>query len=256
MVGIVFFSGIEPISLYFFFAIFIASVVRGLSGMGASATILLLLSLVYPPALIIQVNFALEITASLFLLLISFKGIDSKFILKITPGFLLFTPVGLALIHEIDFELARIIFSTSTIIFALILIRNKSVFKNDKKIVVNVILILGSFMAGFMNGFASMGGIAIIFILLLTSTNSEKIRSTLIVWILFVTIYGLGIELYYDRISDQFYSLYFSALPFLFLGNYVGYVLFKKLNLKAYRKFVLIFLLLLAAMNLSSILFF
>ena len=143
--------------LFFCSVILFASLVRGFSGFGFSASSVSLLSFILPPKEIVPIILLLEIIASFFMIPSIWNKINWKFVLFLLVGVLFGTPLGIHLLSVLQPKLTHLIISITVLIFAFLLLRgykNRDLNHNLSKFFVGVI-------AGTVNGFGTLAGLPI-----------------------------------------------------------------------------------------------
>ena len=109
--------------LFFCSVILFASLVRGFSGFGFSASSVSLLSFILPPKEIVPIILLLEIIASFFMIPSIWNKINWKFVLFLLLGVLFGTPLGIHLLSVLQPKLTHLIISITVLIFAFLLLR-------------------------------------------------------------------------------------------------------------------------------------
>ena len=236
---------------YAIVVIFIASIIRGFAGFGLSAVMMLSLSAVYIPSEIIILNYLLEVSLSLYLLRQALKDVDWQFIFCIIPGTVIFIPIGLYLLQTIDIFYARLIFSSYAVIIALGLLKVNTVKAN---LIIPIRLVTGV-IAGLLNGFSSMGGLFASLANIFTGQSANKMKNTMILYLLFVDTYALTIQFKKGTLTAEYFYLWLYALPIAIIGAFLGAKIFQKIGKRIYKSFVLYFIVFISLANLSLLLF-
>ena len=235
--------------LFFCSVILFASLVRGFSGFGFSASSVSLLSFILPPIEIVPIILLLEIIASFFMIPSIWNKINWKFVLFLLLGVLFGTPLGIHLLSVLQPKLTHLIISITVLIFAFLLLRgykNRDINHNLSKFFVGVI-------AGTVNGFGTLAGLPIALYFLIIAAEPAVIRASLAALFFFTDFYALLLA-YFKDILD--YKIFYRTLPLILvvpIGVYIGTKLFTGSSKENYKKYVLYFLILVSIFGIIRI---
>ena len=235
--------------LFFCSVILFASLVRGFSGFGFSASSVSLLSFILPPKEIVPIILLLEIIASFFMIPSIWNKINWKFVLFLLVGVLFGTPLGIHLLSVLQPKLTHLIISITVLIFAFLLLRgykNRDINHNLSKFFVGVI-------AGTVNGFGTLAGLPIALYFLIIAAEPAVIRASLAALFFFTDFYALLLA-YFKDILD--YKIIYRTLPLILvipIGVYMGTKLFTGSSKENYKKYVLYFLILVSIFGIIRI---
>ena len=235
--------------LFFCSVILFASLVRGFSGFGFSASSVSLLSFILPPKEIVPIILLLEIIASFFMIPSIWNKINWKFVLFLLLGVLFGTPLGIHLLSVLQPKLTHLIISITVLIFAFLLLRgykNRDINHNLSKFFVGVI-------AGTVNGFGTLAGLPIALYFLIIAAEPAVIRASLAALFFFTDFYALLLA-YFKDILD--YKIIHRTLPLILvipIGVYMGTKLFTGSSKENYKKYVLYFLILVSIFGIIRI---
>ena len=235
--------------LFFCSVILFASLVRGFSGFGFSASSVSLLSFILPPIEIVPIILLLEIIASFFMIPSIWNKINWKFVLFLLLGVLFGTPLGIHLLSVLQPKLTHLIISITVLIFAFLLLRgykNRDINHNLSKFFVGVI-------AGTVNGFGTLAGLPIALYFLIIAAEPAVIRASLAALFFFTDFYALLLA-YFKDILD--YKIIYRTLPLILvipIGVYIGTKLFTGSSKENYKKYVLYFLILVSIFGIIRI---
>ena len=95
-----------------------ASIVRGFSGFGFSASSVSLLSFILPAKEIVPIILLLEIIASFLMIPSIWKKINWKFVVYLLLGVALGTPYGVYLLSKLEQNITHFIISATVLVFA------------------------------------------------------------------------------------------------------------------------------------------
>ena len=235
--------GLSPIiSIYAILCIFVSAVIRGYSGFGFSALTVSSLSFVLPPIEIIPLVFLLEIAASINMLPMVWKEVDWKILKWLILGNVVGTPFGIFLLVNINQEIIRFTISILVFFSCILLLRQ---FKFSSNLGKSWTLGVGSF-SGVVNGSTGVGGLPIAIFFLSASGGATLTRASLVAYLFFSDIYASLISGTQHIISLELFSRTLIFLVPMTIGIFIGHKKFVKTTQKSFRKFVLIFLVILS----------
>ena len=228
-------------------AVFLAGIVRGYTGFGFSALVMLSLALFLPPALIMPILVLLEIAASIHMLPGVWRQVDRRILGWLMLGTVIGVPPGVFLLATLPADQMRLVISVLVLLVTIILWRGfRLPTRGGWK------LVLGTGLAsGAIAGSAGMGGLVAVVMFLSISAAVEVVRATMVAFLMLQGIYTLGVAGAYDLVNAQvFLAAVALALP-LFAGVVVGHRIFQVTTAGTFRRFVL---LILAVLSVTGIL--
>lgn len=226
--------------------LFIASLIRGLTGFGFSAILVTGLSLIIPPSQTVVLALLLEIVASIHLLPRAWKNIDWVLLGALGSGILVGTPIGMSLLAWTQPDTMRFIISCTVLVFALLIYKGFS-YRGPRTFPVHGGLGLVS---GVCNGTAALGGLPIVTFLLSTDAQVASTRATLIAAFFATDIYALIFAGGHGIITTETIVFAVTALPILIIGVSLGQRMFNVASPDFFKKVALI---LLFALSLTGI---
>ncbi len=235
--------------IFFCSVILLASLVRGFSGFGFSASSVSLLSFILPPKEIVPIILLLEIIASFFMIPSIWKKINWKFVLYLLLGVLVGTPFGVRLLSILDPNITHLIISLTVIVFAFLLLKgykNKNLNHNLSKFFIGGV-------AGAVNGFGTLAGLPIALYLLIIAAEPAVIRASLAALFFFTDFYALLLA-YFGNILN--FTVLFRTLPLILIvpiGVTLGTKLFTESSKENYKKYVLYFLIIVSIFGLIRV---
>ena len=228
--------------IFFCSVILLASLVRGFSGFGFSASSVSLLSFILPPKEIVPIILLLEIIASFFMIPSIWKKINWKFVFYLLLGVILGTPIGINLLSILDPKFAHLIIASTVLIFAILLLKG---YKNTK-LNHNVSKFFVGSVAGTVNGFGTLAGLPIALYLLIISAEPAVIRASLAALFFFTDFYALILAYFKDILN---LTVIYRTLPLILvvpIGVALGTKLFTDSSKESYKKYVLYFLIIIS----------
>ncbi|MHA1600576.1 MAG: TSUP family transporter [Alphaproteobacteria bacterium] len=231
---------------YAVLVVFVAAVVRGYSGFGASAIMVTGLGLVLPPAEVVPIALLLEIAASLGLLTQVWSAVDWRLMGWLSAGAVLGMPLGMALLVHLPADSMRVLISI-LVLAASLLIWFGYRFRGQP----GGAHIFGTgIVSGLANGIAAIGGLPVVLFLLSAATGAAVSRATLIVYLMLGDIYGTGVAAANDLVTSHVaLRAALFAIP-LIAGVAIGNRQFLKASPESFRRFTLLLLITLASLGL------
>ena len=237
-----------PQLVYVLSIVFIAGVVRGLSGFGFSALCFFALAPIFSAQTIVPLMFAMEAMASLHLLPKVWRQIPWRWVIILCLGSMIGTPLGVIALQYWQSDLVRGLAGGGVLIACVALWRQWHF--NAAQLL--VWLIMAGMISGFVNGLASIGGLVVAVYMMSSNMPLIAMRAGLILFFLIVDIYGLFWLNGHDLVSPNLPSLLLVMMPVLLVGNQIGYLLFDRIDAGLMRKFTLVLLSSLATIALVS----
>ena len=231
---------------FFCSVILFASIVRGFSGFGFSASSVSLLSFILPAKEIVPIILLLEIIASFLMIPSIWKKINWKFVVYLLLGVALGTPYGVYLLSKLEQNITHFIISFTVLVFAGLLL---SGYKNTK-LNLNISKFFVGTVAGIVNGFGTLAGLPIALYFLIIAAEPAVIRASLAALFFFTDFYAL-ILAYFNNILK--YEVLYRTLALIFIvpiGVSIGTKFFKESSKESYKKYVLYFLIIISIFGL------
>ena len=231
---------------FFCSVILFASIVRGFSGFGFSASSVSLLSFILPAKEIVPIILLLEIIASFLMIPSIWKKINWKFVVYLLLGVALGTPYGVYLLSKLEQNITHFIISATVLVFAGLLL---SGYKNTK-LNLNISKFFVGTVAGIVNGFGTLAGLPIALYFLIIAAEPAVIRASLAALFFFTDFYAL-ILAYFNNILK--FEVLYRTLALIFIvpiGVSIGTKFFKESSKESYKKYVLYFLIIISIIGL------
>lgn len=230
-------------------AIFLAAIVRGFSGFGFSLLSITAISLILPVAQIVPSIFLLEVAASINLIPGIWREIHWRSLAWLMVGYVIGLPFGTyALIHapEAPTQIVLGIFVIST---AILMLRG---FRLQRTPAAPATTATGV-ASGVLNGAFGIGGPPVVLFYLSTPGAAAMGRASIIFFFLFTDLLGLAYYATQDGIvTARSFVQAVLWLPALLIGVWIGAHGFKRMNQEAFRRWVLVILIALAALGIGK----
>lgn len=227
---------------YVLTAVLLAGVVRGYSGFGFSALVMLSGSLVVAPARLLPVVLMLEIAASACMIPATLEAVDWRRLAWLLAGIAVSTPAGVYLLATLPEDVTRLVVSGLVLAAAIAIAAGLSLpDRGGRALPVSTGLV-----AGGANGAAGVGGLVVVAMLLSTRVAVATTRATLVALIFATDVLAVGAATWQGLVGPSTLLAFgVLALP-LVAGIALGGRLFLGTTPARFRRFVLGVLILLA----------
>lgn len=209
---------------YLALVVFIAGMVKGLTGFGFSALCFFALAPILSPLAIVPLMFALESAASLHLVRRVWSHVPRRWLAFLLAGSVVGIPLGVWLLNYWSADLVRTITGVVVLIASLLLLSGTRLFKRQSDGLLACIGVL----AGIANGMASIGGLIVAVYSLSARLPLVQMRAGLIVFFLAIDVYGLMWFSGHGLLGLDTLYLLLVALPIMLIGNRIGFGYFDK----------------------------
>jgi uncharacterized membrane protein YfcA len=229
-------------------AILLAAIVRGFSGFGFSLLSVTAISLVLPVAEIVPSIFLLEIAASINLIPGIWREIHWGSLRWLMVGYVIGLPLGgYALIHA-PAEPTQIVLGVFVIGTAVLMLRGFHLAKTPGPGAST-----GAGVAsGVLNGAFGIGGPPVVLFYFSTPGAAAIGRASVIFFFLFTDLLGVGYFSTQGIVTAQTFVQSIAWLPALLIGVWIGVHGFRRMNQDAFRRWVLVILIALAALGIAK----
>ncbi|TXL61620.1 sulfite exporter TauE/SafE family protein [Cerasibacillus terrae] len=223
--------------LLFIVIILVASILQTSTGFGFSILATPFLLLLFEPLEAIQMNLALSLVISLALITKIKQDIDTDILKRFIIGSIVGLPLGIITFLLIDIKQLKLGISIIILLLTLLLMAHFRIQSSKKR----------DFSVGGISGLLTtsigMPGPPLLLYFSGTETKKEKLRGTTLAFYLFIYLVSLIIHVIFVGTNHKVWISSGVALPLVLIGLYVGQLLFKKMNQKAFRIFTYILLL-------------
>ncbi|WP_017378849.1 sulfite exporter TauE/SafE family protein [Paenisporosarcina sp. TG-14] len=221
----------------FIFIILVASILQTSTGFGFSILATPFLLLLFKPMEAIQINLILSLVIS-FALIIKIKkdidyGILKRFIIGSSSGL----PIGIMIFLVLDLKNLMLGISLIILGLTLLLILKFRITQTRRKDIV-----VGG-LSGMLTSSIGMPGPPLLLYFSGTDTEKSKLRGTTLAFYLFIYLMSLIIQVIFTGTNKTVWISSMYALPVVFIGLFLGQILFKSINQNFFRIFTYIILL-------------
>lgn len=210
--------------LYLGLVVFIAGIVRGLTGFGFSALCFFALAPILSPLAIVPLMFALESAASLHLIRRVWSDVPRRWLAFLLLGSAIGIPAGVWLLRYLSADIVRSTTGMVVLAACILLLTGVQLFRRPN----DVVLASVGLLAGIANGMASIGGLVVAVYSLSARLPLIQMRAGLIVFFLIIDVYGLAWFSGHGLLSLDIIYLMAISLPIMLLGNRLGFSFFDK----------------------------
>lgn len=226
------------ISVYLCTVVFLAGIVRGATGFGFSLIMIVMLTLVFPPAVVAPAILLWEILASVGHLPFVYRQVDWKALRWLSLGVLIGTPAGVLFLVHMPIVPMKIFINATVLLLTIPLLMGLRPSKTPSSAATTGV---GLF-AGIINGASANGGPPVILFFLSGPAGVAVSRASLIAFFLFTDVWA--ILLYWQQGLVSWGTVHFSVLFLipLALGIWLGSKCFSRMSEQLLRKVVLVLL--------------
>jgi len=230
-------SGCFMVIIAFIITVLVASILQTSTGFGFSIMATPFLLLIFEPTEAIQINLILSLIISIALIMKIRRDIDFGILIRFVVGSVTGLPIGIMLFLLIDINRLKMVVSLIILVLTITLILKFRINQNKKR---------DFFVGGLSGAFTTsigMPGPPLLLYFSGTDTQKEKLRGTTLAFYLFIYFVSLIIQATVAGTNKTVWISSLWALPFVFVGLYLGQLLFKRINQKVFRIFTYIILL-------------
>lgn len=213
----------------FIIIILVASILQTSTGFGFSILATPFLLLLFEPAEAIQINLILSFVISSALIMKIRKDIDFGILKRFVVGSIIGLPIGIIIFLLMDISKLKLGVSLIILVLTIMLILKFRIHQNKKRD-----LLVGG-LSGSLTTSIGMPGPPILLYFSGTDTQKEKLRGTTLAFYLFIYSVSLIIQVIFAGTNKTIWLSSLWALPLVFIGLYLGQLLFKVINQKIFR---------------------
>ncbi|QUG83442.1 sulfite exporter TauE/SafE family protein [Bacillus nitratireducens] len=224
------------ITLIFICIILVASVLQTSTGFGFSIMATPFLLMLFLPQEAIQINIILSLIISISLIWKIRMDIDFILLKRLTIGSIVGVPFGILLFISININAFKLAISILLLLLTLMLICNFKVKSTPFRD-----FIVGG-LSGLLTTSIGMPGPPLLLYFTGTNTEKEKLRATTLAFYLFIYFISLITQILFTGTNKTILESSFYAIPIVFLGLFIGQIIFKWLNQRIFKLFTYILL--------------
>ncbi|WP_174733300.1 sulfite exporter TauE/SafE family protein [Mesobacillus harenae] len=222
--------------LIFIGIILVASVLQTSTGFGFSIMATPFLLLLFEAYDAIQINIILSLVISASLILKIKKDIDFILLKRFTIGSLVGVPFGILIFITINIDMFKFAVSILLLLLTGLLLFNVKLKPTPFRD------ITAGGISGLLTTSIGMPGPPLLLYFTGTDTEKGRLRATTLAFYLFIYFISLLTQIIFTGTNKLVWESSFYAIPTLFLGLFIGQILFKQLNQKIFKIMIYILL--------------
>ncbi|MFC9598676.1 sulfite exporter TauE/SafE family protein [Peribacillus butanolivorans] len=223
-------------ALIFICIVLVASILQSSTGFGFSIMATPFLLMLFQPQEAIQINIILSLVISISLILKIRNDIDFILLKRFILGSIVGVPLGVLIFVSININALKLGVSILLLILTLLLIGNFRVNPTQFRD-----FIVGG-ISGVLTTSIGMPGPPLLLYFTGTDTEKGKLRATTLAFYLFIYFISLITQIIFTGTNKVIWESSLYAIPIVFLGLYIGQIIFKRLNQRVFRIFTYILL--------------
>ena len=224
------------ITLIFICIILVASVLQAGTGFGFSIMATPFLLMLFLPQEAIQINIILSLIISISLIWKIRMDIDFILLKRFIFGSIVGVPFGILLFISININTFKLAISILLLLLTLLLICNVKVRSTPFRD-----FVVGG-LSGLLTTSIGMPGPPLLLYFTGTDTEKEKLRATTLAFYLYIYFISLLTQILFTGTNITIWKSSFYAIPIVFLGLFIGQIIFKWLNQQVFKIFTYILL--------------
>ncbi|WP_283749996.1 sulfite exporter TauE/SafE family protein [Bacillus cereus] len=223
-------------TLIFICIILVASVLQTSTGFGFSIMATPFLLMLFLPQEAIQINIILSLIISISLIWRIRMDIDFILLKRLTFGSIVGVPFGILIFTSININAFKLAISILLLILTLMLICNFKIKSTQSRD-----FVVGG-LSGLLTTSIGMPGPPLLLYFTGTDTEKGKLRATTLAFYLFIYFISLITQILFTGTNRTIWESSFYAIPIIFLGLFIGQIIFKWLNQRIFKIFTYILL--------------
>lgn len=223
--------------LLFIFIVLLASILQTSTGFGFSILATPFLLLLFDVTEAIQINLILSLVISCSLITKIHKDIDVAILKRFIIGSFVGLPLGITIFLLLNINSLKLGISIIILALTILLLLKFRVGQTKSRD-----LVVGG-LSGALTTSIGMPGPPILLYFSGTNTQKEKLRATTLAFYLFIYSMSLIIQVIFIGTNKTIWISSGLALPLVFVGLFLGQLLFKRINQSLFRIFTYIILL-------------
>ncbi|ETT86614.1 sulfite exporter TauE/SafE family protein [Viridibacillus sp. FSL R5-0477] len=216
--------------------ILVASILQSSTGFGFSIMATPFLLMLFQPQEAIQINIILSLIISVALILKIRHDIDMFLLKRIILGSIVGVPIGIFIFMSMNIHALKLGVSILLLLLTLLLICNFKV----KATPIRDYIVGG--ISGVLTTSIGMPGPPLLLYFTGTDTEKGKLRATTLAFYLFIYFISLITQIIFTGTSKHIWQSSLYAIPIVFIGLFIGQIIFKWINQRVFRIFTYILL--------------
>ncbi|OPA41261.1 hypothetical protein BHL07_10865 [Bacillus cereus] len=224
------------ITFIFVCIILVASILQASTGFGFSIMATPFLLMLFLPQEAIQINIILSLIISISLIWKIRMDVDFVLLKRFIFGSIVGVPFGILIFISVNINTFKLAVSILLLLLTLLLICNVKVRATQ-----SIDFIVGG-LSGLLTTSIGMPGPPLLLYFTGTNTEKEKLRATTLAFYLFIYFISLVTQILFTGTNKTIWESSFYAIPIVFLGLFIGQIIFKWLNQRIFKIFTYILL--------------
>ncbi|HDR3895990.1 sulfite exporter TauE/SafE family protein [Bacillus sp. FSL W7-1334] len=224
------------ITFIFICIILVASILQASTGFGFSIMATPFLLMLFLPQEAIQINIILSLIISISLIWKIRMDVDFVLLKRFILGSIVGVPFGILIFISVNINTFKLAVSILLLLLTLLLICKVKVRSTQSRD-----FIVGG-LSGLLTTSIGMPGPPLLLYFTGTDTEKEKLRATALAFYLFIYFISLVTQILFTGTNKTIWESSFYAIPILFLGLFIGQIIFKWLNQRIFKIFTYILL--------------
>ncbi|EJR73346.1 sulfite exporter TauE/SafE family protein [Bacillus cereus] len=224
------------ITFIFVCIILVASILQASTGFGFSIMATPFLLMLFLPQEAIQINIILSLIISISLIWKIRMDVDFVLLKRFIFGSIVGVPFGILIFISVNINTFKLAVSILLLLLTLLLICNVKVRATQSRD-----FIVGG-LSGLLTTSIGMPGPPLLLYFTGTNTEKEKLRATTLAFYLFIYFISLVTQILFTGTNKTIWESSFYAIPIVFLGLFIGQIIFKWLNQRIFKIFTYILL--------------
>ena len=216
--------------------ILVASILQSSTGFGFSIMATPFLLMLFLPREAIQINIILSLLISLSLIFKIRNDIDFVLLKRFIIGSMIGVPLGIFIFISMNINALKLGVGVLLLVLTLLLIGNVKV----KSTPVRDFIVGG--ISGVLTTSIGMPGPPLLLYFTGTDTEKGKLRATTLAFYLFIYFISLLTQIIFTGTNKIIWESSLYAIPIVFLGLFIGQIIFKWLNQQIFRIFTYVLL--------------
>ncbi|EEN03768.1 hypothetical protein bthur0014_15090 [Bacillus thuringiensis IBL 4222] len=213
-----------------------ASILQASTGFGFSIMATPFLLMLFLPQEAIQINIILSLIISISLIWKIRMDVDFVLLKRFILGSIVGVPFGILIFISVNINTFKLAVSILLLLLTLLLICNVKVRSTQSRD-----FIVGG-LSGLLTTSIGMPGPPLLLYFTGTNTEKEKLRATTLAFYLFIYFISLVTQILFTGTNKTIWESSFYAIPIIFLGLFIGQIIFKWLNQRIFKIFTYILL--------------
>ncbi len=217
----------------------IAGIVRGYSGFGSALMIVPVMAAVMDPRIAVPAVTAVHMLTSIQLIPEALRDCERERLFPLSAAGLVAMPLGVWFLATQDAGLMRQVIAVLIIVFAVAMLRGWRYTGRTRGWAAAAAGGIG----GLIMGAATIGGPPVVMFLMAGPYKASENRAAIILYFLVVQLFALALYWYRGLMVAEVAGATLFVLPTLMLGTWMGQRLFRHASEEGFRRFALVFLL-------------